>query len=536
LLAFLTLLFLVPFSGDSFHADDPLFIWAGQHILHHPLDPYGFNVVWYAKAMPMSEVTKNPPLASYYLAGLGAISGWSEWSLHIGLLLPALSVVLGTYALASRMTNHPLLAAAATLLTPGFLVSSTTVMCDVSMLALWVLAAVLWVDGMENNKPLYLLISSFVVGLCALTKYFGMALIPLLLVYSVTKRHRLGGWIFYLVIPIAMLAGYQYWTHVLYGRGLLSDAATYAHTENFKHTASRLAKSFIGLSFVGGCTLSVLTFVPVLWSRWQTVAVFLLSGLVGVACARGVIPVLDPDLATRHGWWVSAELAVFVVGGISVLALAVADWWNRKYNEDSVLLLAWVVGTIVFATFMNWTVNARSVLPLIPAAGILLARRIDKLNIASRRRHVAVLLVPLVASGVFSLWVTCADARLANSARFAAQDVHEHASTSSQVMFQGHWGFQYYMQSFGFQPVDFSAQFVRDGLLMVIPENNTNVHAIGMDMIGARQTLEFNVNVGVASMSIPLGAGFYSDLWGPLPFAIGSTPPERYAVVRLVLH
>jgi hypothetical protein len=219
-----------------------------------------------------------------------------------------------------------------------------------------------------------------------------------------------------------------------------------------------------------------------------------------------------------------------------VLALAVADWWNRKYNEDSVLLLAWVVGTIVFATFMNWTVNARSVLPLIPAAGILLARRIDKLNIASRRRHVAVLLVPLVASGVFSLWVTCADARLANSARFAAQDVHEHASTSSQVMFQGHWGFQYYMQSFGFQPVDFSAQFVRDGLLMVIPENNTNVHAIGMDMIGARQTLEFNVNVGVASMSIPLGAGFYSDLWGPLPFAIGSTPPERYAVVRLVLH
>ena len=128
-----TLACLLPFSGKAFHIDDPLFVWTAQQLSQHPLNPYGFSVVWYVTDMPMSAITKNPPLSSYYGALIGIVAGWSERAWHLGFLLPALAVVLGTYRLAERFTAAPLIAAAATLFAPGFLVSATGVMCDVMM-------------------------------------------------------------------------------------------------------------------------------------------------------------------------------------------------------------------------------------------------------------------------------------------------------------------------------------------------------------------------------------------------------------------
>ena len=73
------------------------------------------------------------------------------------------------------------------------------------------------------------------------------------------------------------------------------------------------------------------------------------------------------------------------------MALAAADAWKRK-DADSLLLMLWVFGTFIFTGFVNWAINARSVLPLIPAVGILLARRVDALPATS------------IAAGVLRCW------------------------------------------------------------------------------------------------------------------------------------
>src|SRR6184192_919083 len=78
-----TLLCLLPFSGRAFSTDDPLFIWTAQHIVQQPLNPYGFDVNWIRSAAAMSEVTQNPPLTAYYMAGAAKIVGWSERALHL---------------------------------------------------------------------------------------------------------------------------------------------------------------------------------------------------------------------------------------------------------------------------------------------------------------------------------------------------------------------------------------------------------------------------------------------------------------------
>ncbi len=151
---------LVPFSGKPFNIDDTLFVYEARQITQHPLDPFGFKVNWYLDAIPMAYETRNPPLASYYSAAAAVFVGWSERALHLAFLLPALATIWGTYRLAQRLTDSPLLAAVATLLTPGFLVSANSVMCDTMALALWLWAIIFWIEGFEPQKPRYLAVSA----------------------------------------------------------------------------------------------------------------------------------------------------------------------------------------------------------------------------------------------------------------------------------------------------------------------------------------------------------------------------------------
>ena len=539
-LLLLTLICLLPFSGKAFHADDPLFIRAAQQITRHPLDPYGFEIVWYPFQMPMSRVTQNPPLASYYMALVGSVAGWSERTLHFSFLLPALGVVLGTYRLALRFTQRPLLAAAATLLTPGFLVSATGVMCDVMMLALWLLATVFWMEGLdEPAKPFSLAISSLLITACALTKYFGVALVPLLLVYSLARKRRLESWIGFLLVPAILLGAYELWSRALYGSGLLSHAVYYTRGMYRKNSEglSTPARAVVGLAFAGGCTLPALTFAPLLWTRKQAIAGGILSALLGFSFFNGWVNLgttyLDQNFVLKHWEWVSLQLLFYCAGGISVLALAIVDFWKKR-DAESLFLLLWIAGTFFFAAVLNWTVNARSLLPLAPAAAILIARRLDKTQPSLNGWRRMAWAVPLIVSGAFSLWVSSGDAALANTARMAANFVHQRTrNESGAVEFQGHWGFQYYMELFGARPLEQGVIASSPGDIIVVPANNTNRFKLAEETILAA-SLEVEVRSRVTTMSPEVGAGFYSSLWGPLPFAIDPVPNERYVIRRVI--
>ena len=538
LLVGLTLLCLLPFSNKAFHIDDTLFVWTAQQIAHHPLDPYGFNLIWYRTPTPMSRETKNPPLAAYYAAAAGRLAGWSERSLHIAFLLPAVVLVLGTYHLARRFTEYPLVAAAAMLLTPGVLVSSTSVMCDTMMVALWVVATILWIDGLEKRKPGFLLASALLIAAAALTKYFGAALIPLLVVYSLARRRRFENWAWYLLIPLLALAGYELWTKALYGHGMFTDAGHYAAIARRGAKTSSLAKGLVDLSFAGGCTISALIFAPLLWSRKQRIVAGAVSLIAGFSISLGWAS-LGAALSPRdfHDRWavVGLQLAVCIAGGISVLALAAADAWKRR-DAAGLFLFLWVWGTFIFAGFLNWTNNARSVLPLIPAVGILLARRIGGLRLTTSGWLRLKLAIPLILSGALSFWVAWADADLANSARTTAGMVAVMCAAEPDahktVWFEGHWGFQYYMQSLGSRPADMEHLEFRPGDFLVIPENGVTLFDVRPRFVASRRIIDTKMPSGIATMQGKIGAGFYSSDWGPLPFAVGQVPAERYTLLR----
>lgn len=543
-LGVMTVACLLPFSGRAFHVDDTLFILAARQINQHPLDPYGFSLVWNTSSERMADLTKNPPLACYYLAVVGRVAGWSERALHVAFLVPALALVLGTYRLAKHFTRFPLLAGLATLLTPGILVSACSVMCDTMMCALWLWAVILWVEGLLPRKAWYLAGSGALMAASALTKYFGAVLILLLAAYSFARLRRLGNWMWYLLVPVAALLGYELWTQALYGQGLLSGAAEFASKQREFGQASLPAVILVGLSFTGGCAVSVLTFGPLEWPR----------KLLGVIAAASVVAALAlifgwADMGKRVGGadafnslqahWesVGIQLALFIEGGVLTLNLAISDYWKGR-SADSMLLGLWVVGTFVFASVLNWTVNARSVLPLIPAAGILIVRRLETKHQAWTRSLLLQVIGALIVSGGLSIWLAYAEARLANLAREAAHRIQAQVgSESGTLWYEGHWGFQYYMEQFGARPVDAQAFQMHPGELVIVPENNTEFAGFPQNLyVPEKQPVLELPNPSMATtISWQMGAGFYSSYWGPLPFTFGHVPPERYFLVRLGL-
>src|SRR5256884_2248253 len=363
---------LVPFLNKAFHIDDPLFLWMAQQVSQHPADPYGFSVIWYLSAKPMFSIMQNPPLNAYYIALAAKFLGWSELAMHGAFLVPAVAAVLGTFFLAQRLSGSPLLGALLVLFTPVFLVSATTVMCDVWLLALWVWSVHCWLRGLEERHSYWLLLlASLLAAAAALTKYFGVSLVPLLAVYTVARERRLTSRLLFLLIPIAIIGIYEAIAKAKYGQGLFTNAMVYPWQGPVKAGKQLSGQFLTGLSFTGGCLFPALFYVAFLKSRKVLISgiatFFALLPLFYLWVARGLISRTDVIAVTVEG-------ALFATIGIGILALAAADLVQQE-TADSLLLSLWVFGTFFFATMMNWSITSRTILPMAPAVVILLIRQ-----------------------------------------------------------------------------------------------------------------------------------------------------------------
>ena len=526
-LALVTLAVFVPFLAKPFNIDDPLFIWVAQQIYLHPGNPYGFDVNWAHTVFPMWNVTDNPPLACFYLALGAGFFGWSEIGLHLAFLLPALAVVLGTRRLAGRFCRHPSLAALATLFTPVFMVSGLTVMCDVLMLAFWVWSVIFWVEGMERDDFGFLALSGLLVALAALTKYYGVSLLPLLLAYGLFRLRRPGRWMIYLLIPLAALYAYQDATIALYGHNLLLRAAQFTSffTALGKQTASYspTATALTALTFTGGCVAAATFFAPLLWRRWALAA----SGLGAVLIAAVL---LFSSTVGNSSAGVKFQIVFWAAGGIGVATLAIADIVQRR-DAGAWLLVLWVLGTLAFAAFCNWTVNGRSILPMTPAVGILIVRRLELRFPAGDKAWFRGAVICLTASAALSLLITHADVVLARAVRESARETCAKLhSQGRNIWFQDHWGFQYYMEEQGALAIDLANPALKPGDKFAVPANNTHLRSPRLDTSAPSEVITVSKSRFLTTMDGSAGAGFYASLDGPLPFAFGAVPPERVAI------
>lgn len=528
-----TLACLAPFLGKAIHIDDPVYVEVAQQVLRAPLDFFGFEMNWHGELEPVAAFNKNPPGLSFYLAMVGGVVGFAAWTLHLAMLLPGMALVLGTAALAHRLSSSPRAAALALLTMPGVLVAATTVMADVLMLALWCWAVVFWWDGLGAERRSRLAVAAFLAGLCPLVKYNGLAVLPLLVLVGLVRRDAGLGWVPFLLIPLAMLLGFETYMRTHYGQSPFGEAGSYALS--YRPQGLGLAeKSLIGLSFFGGCLFTGLLMAPLLWRRRALAIGVALTAVCAISLPfLGEVGPLVLRDADGVRWGASLQLALFAACGVQWLALLPLDAAHRR-DAGSWLLGAWIAGVFCFSVFLNWSINARAVLPAAPAAAVLLVRRLEMLHGRAAPEGRSLLLAPLVPALALALAVAWADTALANSARTAARELlHRHAPAGAQLWFRGAWGFQYYAELAGARKIDEHGSQLLAGDVVILPSNNSGVTALPLDSVSLAERAEFPAACGLATMASSLGAGFYTDLLGPLPFAFGHAPEEVYYVVRV---
>ena len=306
-----------------------------------------------------------------------------------------------------------------------------------------------------------------------------------------------------------------------------------------------------GLCFIGGCLITALFYGPLLYSKRVLiggVGLAILFVLVGFAAK------IVPD--TGGVKWASLlQGGLMAAAGLSVLALTGVDLW-RSRNAASLFLALWVFGTYLFAGFINWTTNARSLLPMAPAVGILLMRQIERrydkpakpIKQARRANQgtppappaqpaVQRAIWPLIPAAVVSLLVCYADYSWADTARSAAAAIAKSFQGGGRtVWFQGHWGFQYYMEAAGAKALNMEKLTFMPIDVIVTPSNNTNVYELPEESLSLSQTFELTPCRALATMSGALVRGFYANSRGPLPYAVGLVETENYRVYSLRLR
>ncbi len=521
------LVLLLPFVNKPVHMDDPLFVWTAQHIVDAPSDYYGFSINWYGSERSMHEIAQNPPAVSYYLAIFGALFDWRVWALHLAMMLPAVGAVLGVRALAARFSSMPVPAALIALTAPAFLVSATTLMSDLPMLCLYVWAIEAWCRGLDSKRHTWFALAGLLAALCTLSKYFGLTLLPLLLVYTLAQDRRNAKYLLWLLVPGLALIAYGTWNVHLYGRSHVLDAFVYARDYTARTEASYAGRFLTTLAFTGACAAPVAMIAPLLWSRKQLLA--WMAALVGVTgfmaflVRSGAFP---PESTRAYPWWFVLQLGFWTTAGLQILLLAALDL-VRKRNSTALLLFLWVAGVFVFVWLLNWTVNARTILPMLPPVAILAARRLAQRRTEGTPPFGAALRWPLIASAALALWVAAADYSHAATARRAAIDISAR-NVPGTLWFSGHWGFQYYMQTHGAEPLDVKSTKSGAGDAVVVALDNANPIGVERGTYVRAVRIEYRPTPGMAAMNYAAGAGFYWSLYGPLPFVIGPGAPLRY--------
>lgn len=523
---------LAAFLDKAAHIDDTLFLQAAKQIQRNPMNFYGFEMNWFGTTRPMVENFDNPPLACYFLALLGWAGGWSGPALHLGFIIPGLAAVAGIFCLARNYTGSPALATLAAVAMPVFAISATTLMCDVILLAFWIWTLLFFESGLRQETRRDYLISGVLAGLAFWTKFTSLSLIPLLLAYGWFKKRRPGPWMIAALLPLAFVAAYEWITFLLYGKGLLFHAA--GVTSSAIPGGSRLGRQFVGLSFVGGCFLPTLFCVPWLWSIRS-----ILKGLCVVVPCLTLYPYLgtfallwDPE--GRPDWLLCVQSALFITGGVHILLLALADF-REHWDASSLMLLLWVLGVFVFATVFNWTLNGRSVLPMAGAVGILLARRFEQHAKLRQKTDSMGILWPLLPGAALSLLLAKSDCDLANAGRTAARDLcSQYEGTGKTLWFEGHWGFQYFMEQNGARALERGFFQPTPGDFVAVPSEAVNLFDLSADLVRLVATLEYPPSLPCSTMNSDSGAGFYAATAGPFPWVVGHIGPERYYVFRVM--
>ena len=523
LLIILTIALHAPFVGQAFHLDDTQYLDVALNVSRNPLFPMDLPSVFQGQHLTLWGHT-HPPLNAYLIAALVFLGGGSpsEIFLHSSFLLFPILLSVSFYFLARRFGVNPLLASALLAINPTLMVSAHTLMADVPLVALWVCGLVLFVRAIDQEDHAFLFASAVPITAACFYAYQGLALLPLLGFYALTRR-RLGvRELQVLSVPVILMAVWQYSGYVHRGVSYASTMFEYIGVRGLWLAATKVRTTIATLTYLGG---TILPFPFIFWKmgRWWKGALIWAPLAIALAVSYG-----------RLAGYTRLEEAFFIgcfAGGMAAVAWIVArgyeSWSFQGWAADDLFLCLWFVGMLIGCIAAFFSGSARYLLPAYPPLLLIVMRMVKRAPVF----YTSLLALQLI----LGLALSQADYEFAGLGRLEARAFKSMYLIKPQpFLFSAEWGLRYYLSSMGGQIMaeDTAGSpgelFVESRL--ALGRTFENETGRSLELIERRS---YRTGSPLRLLAPESHAGFWSDAWGVLPFWFSRSPMDEFSIYRV---
>jgi hypothetical protein len=516
------------------HVDDATFYFNAAQIAAHPLDPYGYTMMFFNDPVPAMTVLAPPGLPAWWAAAIRLFGPrpwlWKLW------LFPFALLFVGANAALLRRFAAPLAAPLLMflVLSPVFL-PSLNLMLDIPAQALTLTALVLFFRACDRGSLALALIAGVTAGLAMQTKYTALLAPVVMLLYAWLHR-RLG-----LGFCAAVTAGviFSAWELALvlrYGQSHFY----FQVTQGFPGAPPKVILAGALCLLLGGAIPTLLLFaLTVLRApRW----LFLLACVL-TALAYGLLA--WPDSALPPGTGVLRDVLPGVLGALALLSLAAAAWRlvrpartggflssGDPGGRDVWFLVLWLALEVVGYVAISPFPAVRRIMGVTVVATLLLGRLAIESPWEPRQRKVLRgLIVATALLGCVFVAVDYLEARAEQQAAYEAVRRIRQEHPRDAIWYVGYWGFQFYAEEAGMKqavplhpPDDLPPSHFHQGDWLVMPDASVVQQALDL----GSESLELRDEV-VVDDGVPLST---------LPWYYASAPPMRHhhgprIVVRL---
>ncbi len=511
----LAALVLAPFLNTPFTIDDPAFLIEARHALEDPLHPQAVDIVWTGDVWMRASHLFPGGVAVPFLLIPAVLSNHPETVGHLTQLLLLLLALHLTALIALRLGLDQRGATVAVLLTaatPAVLGMAGTVMPDIGAMAFTVLGIERLLAWREGRKWYQAAAVVVWLTLAILTRVHLLLILGAAFVFLLDgirrdeirtsfNQFRLR-YLPLILTPVACLL-------------VVAAMADPIPPNNVQ--IDQTAHSLHGL----------MENVCAYFAHWVIVAPLAIPWLVlrrREVSFKIIVPaaLLFGLIATRIGY-----VALVAGAGAIVLAdIVVTAIQNR--DRDQLALALWLLPAIAPVVYIQ--LPCKYVVPLVPAAAILLARPLVASAVTLRR----FLLPATVTCGiVLSFLVLTGNRTLALTQKRAVDElIAPRVRAGQHVLFAGHWGFHWYAEAVGAEPATWIDPSPQPGDIVVVSLIDLPLFANKWTRYSVMERWCLN-RPGGRVMDRDVGAGFFSNRFGPLPWVWSKEDNNKFEVWRI---
>jgi len=505
LLCILTFTLFFPFINKAISSDSIFYIYTARQILKEPIKPFSFQLNCANKNYFAWDVANNPPLISYFIAGIIKIFGENEKIFHLLFLCFTIFCVSGIYFLSDELKIDPFFSALLLIASPAFFVNATDIMLDVPLMAFSVWG-ILFVFRQKYFGWILL-------GFAILVKFAAILNLPIIFVWLLLNK-KLKENIIFFAVPILFLLVWIIHNKLVYNEIQILKKSLQVGL-SFGLVKEIPIFTYIGGAFIFPISIMWASFNKSKYNLWifllSFLAINLLFNLLGYKILQSFL------------------FGIFICSAILLIMIFFNYLKETNFDKDVIFLLSWFFLYLIFFVSVSAIVAVRYLLPLLVPAIILFVKISEK--VVYRKIFLS---FSIISGLIISLCISNSDYILANSYRDFSRYVTENYNKEN-VYFTGHLGFQYYMENNGFIAIDSNNNKYLRGSIIVVPVLPVP-QKINQDVIKKLKLIdEINIHAKnpFRSMDPNSQAGFHLNMYGLLPYSFSKMPIEKFRIYKI---